>query len=85
MIEAKKSENKAGLVNAAFIGWQVISAQASRMPGFHKYVKDLGIVDEEEGEDPQVTRRELERERQKSKSNFDAALAAFERGAVKQP
>lgn len=81
-MEAVRDQSQEQLVNSAFIGWQVVSATGGKkMPGFQKYAKELGVL---KGDSGMLDKSAIAQARKRSRENVDRALAAFQKGVVRQ-
>lgn len=79
--DAKSEEARAEMINAAFIGWQVVSSQATKKPpSFQKYLKQLGLS---HVTNQRFSRQEFDREKVKAQRNVKLALNAFSGGVNK--
>lgn len=68
-------------MNAAFIGWQVVSAWGGEKVGnFQKYAKNLGVLPSDAGK---PTQEEIDRDRKKAQANVKRVIEAFGQGTVR--
>ena len=72
IVKEQQREHKNALIAASFTAWQTLGLHIEKPPAFAKYLKDLGLADEE----PKATKKDLEREADAALSKAAAIIKA---------